>query len=350
MIEFQLQPAKCTVYDHTFDEFFARYESRFHPHSQLESLGGGGGLSGARLWRFRAAHGWLLLRAWPPHGPGRGHIEQVHHWLSLTADLEFVPVPFRDHSGQSLQEWNGTLWEITPWLVGAADPSCPPDIEHLQLAFTGLAAFHESLAREQVEAVSTGLRRRQEEIIRLIQGGFDTLETAINRQNDVGSQYRAQAIAWLVLARKLAPGLLEPLGRVSNQVIRVQPALRDARPEHFLFDGERLSGLVDFGAMGVESVAADLARLIGEWLDDDPAARREALACYEKIRPLDPVEARLIDVFETTTALLIGERWVRWHFVENRGFDNPKAVVNGLQRGLRRVERLARAHELVSMR
>ena len=108
--------------------------------------------------------------------------------------------------------------------------------------------------------------------------------------------------------------LLEPLGRASSQVIRVQPSLRDARPEHFLFEGERLSGLVDFGAMGVESVAADLARLIGEWLDGDPAARREALAAYERVRPLDPAEARLIDVFETTTALLIGERWVRWHY------------------------------------
>ena len=96
------------VNDHTFDELFARYEARFHPLSPLESLGGGGGLSGARLWRFRAEHGELLLRAWPPHGPGRGHIEQVHHWLTLTAELGFVPVPIRDRAGQSVQEWNGT--------------------------------------------------------------------------------------------------------------------------------------------------------------------------------------------------------------------------------------------------
>ena len=81
--------------------------------------------------------------------------------------------------------------------------------------------------------------------------------------------------------------------------------------------------------MGVDTVAADLARLIGEWLDGDPAARREALASYEQVRPLDPAEARLIAVFETTTALLIGERWVRWHYVENRRFDDPKAVAKG---------------------
>ena len=54
----------------------------------------------------------------------------------------------------------------------------------------------------------------------------------------------------------------------------LQPCLRDARPEHFLFDGDQLSGLVDFGAMAVDSVVGDLARLIGEWLDDDRPAYR----------------------------------------------------------------------------
>jgi aminoglycoside phosphotransferase (APT) family kinase protein len=330
------------VNDHSFDELFARYETQFQPITSLASLGGGGGWSGAKLWRFRAPHGGLLLRAWPPHGPGREHIERVHHWLTLTTELGFVPVPIRDRAGQSLQEWSGTLWEITPWLVGAADSSRPPGVEHLRPAFTGLAAFHQCLAGEQVEAVSTGLRHRHEEIIRLIRGGFHSLEIAINRQNEVGLPYSTLALAWLALARNVAPVLLEPLGRQLNRVIRVQPTLRDARPEHFLFEGERLTGLVDFGAMGVESVAADLARLSGEWLDGDLAGRREALASYERVRPLDPAEARLIDVFETTTALLIGERWIRWHYVENRNFDDPQAVLNGLKRGLMRLDRLVR--------
>ena len=61
-----------------------------------------------------------------------------------------------------------------------------------------------------------------------------------------------------------------------------------------------------------------------------------------RIRPLDPDETRLINVFETTTALLIGERWARWHYVENRKFDDPQAVLNGLERGLMRLDRLVR--------
>ena len=50
----------------------------------------------------------------------------------------------------------------------------------------------------------------------------------------------------------------------------------------------------------------------------------------------------MIAVFEATAALLIGERWVRWHYVENRRFDDPQAVSKGLDRGHIRLERLMR--------
>jgi Phosphotransferase enzyme family len=330
------------VNDQGFDELLARYSARFQPLSPLESLGGGGGLSGARLWWFRAGHGDLVLRAWPSHGPGRKHVEQLHRWLFMASELGFVPVPVRDRAGRSLQEWGGTLWEVTPWLPGVPDFSCPPLGEHLRFAFSGLALFHQRLGSEQANELSAGLRRRHDEISHLIEGGFDTLETAIMRQSDADSAHRRAALGWLSLARNLAPRAVEPLTRASNLVIPVQPTVRDARPEHFLFDGERLSGLVDFGAMGVDSVAGDLARLIGEWTGGDATARREALASYERVRPLDPTEVELIAVFEAGTALLIGERWVRWHFIEHRTFDDPQAVSSGLARGLQRLERVVR--------
>ncbi len=330
------------VSDHSVDELFARYPARYQPLLPLVSLDGGGGLSGAKLWRFCAEHGELLLRAWPREGMGPRHIEQVHRWLSLAADLDFVPVPIRDRSGNSVQEWRETHWEVTPWLAGSADLSCPPAPWRLRLAFMGLAAFHQRLAGQQVEAVSAGLRQRHDEIVRLVGGGFDSLETVIKRQPLSSSPLHQTTLAWLALAREVAPWVLERLEPVSSRATRTQPALRDARPEHFLFEDDRLSGLVDFGAMGMESVAADLARLIGDWLDEAPQARREAIASYEQVRSLDADEARLIAVFEATTALLIGERWARWHYVENRRFDDPQAVSKGLERGLMRVQRLAR--------
>jgi Ser/Thr protein kinase RdoA (MazF antagonist) len=323
------------------DELLNRYQVRLQPVSALESLGGGGGYSGARLWRFRAKHGQLVLRAWPAHGPGRAQLEEVHRWLFATADLGFVPVPFRDREGRSLQDWQGSLWEVTPWLAGVADLSCPPEFEHLRLAFNGLAAFHERLLGEQVNDSSPGLRNRRDTLSALVRGGFDTLESAMQRALP-HSPEEADGYTWLALARRLGPKLLEPLEQAAARIMRVQPCLRDARPEHFLFDGDHLSGLVDYGAMGVDSVAADLARLLGEWSGGDSTARREALDSYERVRQIDPAEAGLIPVFESATALLIGERWVRWKYIEGRRFDDPNAVAKGLLRSLGQLRRLDR--------
>ena len=41
-------------------------------------------------------------------------------------------------------------------------------------------------------------------------------------------------------------------------------------------------------------------------------------------------------------ALLIGERWIRWHYLEGRRFDESSVVVQGIARGVAHLERLAR--------
>lgn len=285
--------------------------------------------------------------AWPPDGPGPEHLKRVHHWLFLTQDIGFTPVPVRDLAGLSLQEFEDAHWEITPWLNGQADVSCPPTLVHLRAAFAGLAAFHERLACEQTEGVSPGLRLRTDAVTHLVDGGLDRVERAIQRRPGAAGAVTAAALHWLTLARTVAPKMLESLKKASALVIYIQPCLRDARPEHFLFEGDRLTGVVDFGAMGIDTISGDLARLIGEWLDGDSTSRGRALEAYEGIRPLKPAELTLIGVFESSADLLIGERWVRWHFLENRRFEDPDAVGKGLARGLRRLERLAShlAHE-----
>jgi homoserine kinase type II len=280
----------------------------------------------------------VVLRAWPAQGPARAQLEQIHRWLRLTTDTGLTPVPFDASDNRSLQEFRGGLWELTPWLMGAADARHPPEQAHLHAAFGGLAALHERLAFESKVGVSPGLARRRDTVEYLISGGFDLIEAAA-----VGGArspaLEAAATRWLNLARAAAPALLDVLGRASRSVLDLQPCLRDARPDHFLFEKGRLTGIVDFGAMGVDCVAGDLARLTGEWLDGDAAARIDAQSAYERIRPLTPAEVSLINVFESSADLLIGERWLRWSYLEGRRFEDPEAVSKGLARGLKRLER-----------
>ncbi len=190
-------------------------------------------------------------------------------------------------------------------------------------------------ASESRAACPSGAKR----YAHLIAGGFETIEAAVASQ--AASPMEAAATArWLTLARAAAPAVHELLDRASLLVLDLQPCLRDARADHFLFEQERLTGIIDFGAMDNECVAGDLARLLGEWAGADPAVRITARESYDRIRPLKPVEASLVSVFESSADLLIGERWLRWHYLEHRHFEDPQAVPKGLARGLKRLERL----------
>ncbi len=261
-------------FERGINDLLARYPRRVQPLDEPESLGGAGGLSGARLWRYRSERGPLVLRGWPPDGPGRAHLEQVHRWLLLADDLGFIPAPIADRAGDTLQEHEGGLWELAPWMPGAADAVRPPASARVRSAFAALAAFHQRLGGERRTGTSAGLGQRHAAVVQLLRGGFDALERAI-RQPDASppDETRPMAMRWLGLARVVAPRLIDPLRTAAGRVVPLQPCLRDARPEHFLFEDDRVSGLVDFGAMGVDCVAGDLARLMGEWLNGDSAAR-----------------------------------------------------------------------------
>jgi Ser/Thr protein kinase RdoA (MazF antagonist) len=200
----------------------------------------------------------------------------------------------------------------------------------------GLAAFHRVLEREHTIAVSPGIKARSEEIERLIAGEFDQLQAVIERHP--WDRCTVAARVWLARARGRSLGVHEETSRLATQSFVLQPCIRDARPDHFLFEGNRLSGLVDFGAMGRETVAADLARLLAESIGGDRVARARALEAYEAVRPLDGAEARAITTFVHANALLGPARWIRWHFLESRQFDQPDAPLQGILRGLERLD------------
>lgn len=316
-----------------------RYPATVQPCSEPEPLGNAGGLSGAGLWRFRSALGQLVLRAWPPHGQAQPALEQIHQWLHAAGRTGLVPVPIAGLDDRTLQEHDGRCWELAPWLEGSALLQRPPSPSRLRAGFAGLAAVHASLRHLACRGYSPGLIRRAAELEALIEREFRNLEGALNSH---GSESHVPlARRWLELARTLAPDIASRVHRANGCEVALQPCLRDVRPEHLLFARDRLTGLIDFGAMGIDTVSGDLARLLSEWLDPDRDARAAALTAYANVRPLDEAETRLIDVFSASTALLAGAHWVRWHFLEGRTFEDPSAVRFGLQRSVERLAHLA---------
>jgi homoserine kinase type II len=313
----------------------ARYSATARPCREPEPLGNAGGFSGARLWRYESARGRLVARAWPPDGPGRTALEEIHRWLGKTAVLGFVPVPIAALDGLTVHEQGGRLWEVSPWLEGTPVAHRPPSRPQLRSGLAALAAFHRALQWDRMRGPSPAVQARLRELESLLQGGFSAIEQALDHASC--DPLAGSARRWLDLARMTAGQHVAPLRRAAQRVFLLQPCLRDARPEHLLFSGDRVTGLIDFGAMAVENVAADLARLLGDWVGPNPLARAPALAAYTEIRPLEALELDLIEVLEGSGALLAAGHWVRWHFLERRTFDDPAAVMRGIERGLERL-------------
>jgi homoserine kinase type II len=323
----------------TLRAVLSKYPALARPTAEPSPLGNAGGFSGASLWKFASGLGTLALKAWPVDGPDRAGVSTIHEWLGPASDLGFIPVPIATLDGSTTVEAGGRVWELGPWMPGQADLGRPPAPVRVRAMFTGLAAFHARLASERAEGPSPGLAARLAELERLLMGEFDALGRAVS--GDPGDPRSAIVRVWIDRARTLAPRLLGPLRGASSRVVPLQPCLRDARPDHFLFEGDRLTGLVDFGAMGRDTVAGDLARLMAEALGPDRPSRTLALASYEAIRPLEGAELALIDHFERANALLGTGRWARWHFLDRRTFDDPEAILRGLRRGLERLDETA---------
>jgi Ser/Thr protein kinase RdoA (MazF antagonist) len=93
-----------------------------------------------------------------------------------------------------------------------------------------------------------------------------------------------------------------------------------------LFVGDEVTGIVDLGAMRVETVAADVARLVGSLCGADRQAWRAAIDAYEAVRRLTDNERRLIPVLDVSQILLAGINWIEWVYTERRYFPDPAAV------------------------
>jgi len=315
------------------------YPALLEPLEPPVSLGNAGGFSGVKLWKYESGAGPLVVRAWPEERTDRTHLLRIHGWLNQAKDLGFVPVPLRDRLGSTLQEHRNRYWEITPWMPGSAKVGPSLSRECLVAGFRAIASFHQKLGDRTIQAPSPGLQTRLDELEWLMGEGFANFERAIEAGR--GEPGHAEALSWLELARQIAPRYHPILKAGSAIPCRLQPCLRDVRADHLLFVASELTGLVDYGAMRVDAVPGDLARLLAEWNLVDPWTRGVALRAYSEIRPLDSAEERLIEVFEGSAALLGASHWIRWHYVDQRSFEDPTAVLSGVRKGLDRLITLA---------
>jgi homoserine kinase type II len=310
---------------------------------RIESLGGAGGFSGARFWRIAYPHATWCLRRWPAEHPTPEQLDWMHAVLFHVAkhSVPFIPIPRTTVQGGSYVRYASHLWELSPWLAGKADFRSAPSRVKLRAALHALAQFHRVAETFPLPpprwAASPGLTRRSALLDRWRSGDAAALAAAISpaiwpelydRGRRILERFAATAAAVAVMLQTLA-AVEVPLA----------PCIGDIWQEHVLFEGDRVSGLVDFGSMRIDNVASDIARLLGSLALDDTTAWQEGLQAYEAIRPLSDREKALLRAFDRSTVLMAGLNWLDWIYRQGRRFEDPQAV-------LARVDEILGRHEI----
>jgi homoserine kinase type II len=206
---------------------------------------------------------------------------------------------------------------------------------------TLLAKFHIAAASFTpiLLSPSPSIVDRTRQLQRLRGGEYDQIVAAVQpRDWPVLAQLGREL---LQLIPKITPRILFHAERVLPWQVSLQPCIRDVWHDHVLFTGDAVSGLIDFGAMRVENVAADVARLVGSLVSDDREQRLVALRAYQQLRPLSPQERELIEIFDQTTTVLGGVNWLRWIYIEHREFADRRKVEQRFNFLLRRLQQLA---------
>lgn len=106
----------------------------------------------------------------------------------------------------------------------------------------------------------------------------------------------------------------------------VQPVIRDVWHDHILFTDDQVTGLVDFGAMRMDSVSVDLSRLLGSLLGGPSEKWDQAFEAYQQLRQLAPAEIQFAKDLDSCASLLSGMNWLKWILLEQREFESWENV------------------------
>jgi homoserine kinase type II len=288
-------------------------------------LGNHGGFSGARLWRIDGQAGPLCLRAWPSDFPPE-RLLFIHHHMTLArvAGLTFVPRMLPSIQQTLRIEYGGRLWELQEWLAGEADYNRRPSPAKLRAACAALAQLHASWPSSA----------RFDAGRELVRSGWRPLAHAAT---DDSARPAAERV-WQILSPRIdaIPDLLK---RWNTQIWPLQPCLCDVWHDHILFNGDRVTGVVDYGAMKIDHPAVDVARLLGSFVEDDPAGWATGIAAYRKVRPFTAEEeelARVLDLAGTTVGASV---WLRWLYHDGKEFVDRAAASRRLEMLVKRIEK-----------
>jgi homoserine kinase type II len=320
-------------------DLLTRYPPDCHPVA-IQPLDNAGGMSGAQFWRITAPRGTLILRRWPTEHPKPDRLRLIHAVIHHAAQtIDFLPVPITTHDKLSFVEAAGRLWELAPWMPGTANYELAPSDKKLHAAMTALAQFHIAVAdfRRPPELAATllapsptAIPRRLARLREVTPQRIEELNCAIT--DAIWPEFAPLARQFLTALPDAVPRAIAKLEPLANISLPLQPCLRDIWHDHVLFTGNAVTGLIDFGAVDIDTPATDIARLLGSLVHSDRAAWQSGIAAYSTSRPLSTNESLAVCAINAANPVLAGCNWIRWIYIDRRHFEDPLRIVGRFQR------------------
>jgi Ser/Thr protein kinase RdoA (MazF antagonist) len=322
----------------------------------------GDGFSGAALVHVALEDGAgdVVLKPFPT--ASRAKVEWVHHLMRHLRERGCDEVPEvleTTRGGFVADDGRGRIWEAVRFVAGTTTDA--PSSGQAAAALETLARIHLAAATWPTAPTRVGpaaaVIRRGDQASRLLavpwRPGFGV------RPGDSlaeGLAVRLERASVIAREHDLAAALRGIAG-LHPPAVAQHAVLRDVWSGHVLFADDRpprVSGVIDFHAAAVDTPATDIARLIGSWCRDadipPDAAWAEAVAAYERVRPLSNAEKSLIPWLDASGTILGLDNWFRWVIVEGRQFADAGQVlgrvdrlVSRLQAAIATLDRLATA-------
>lgn len=299
------------------------------------------GFSGVLPVVVRSGAGAWVVKSFPPTA-NRARAAWVHGLMRHLREsgVEEVPPLLATPDGDTFREAAGGIWEVVGFVGGVS--TAAPTPEQAQEAARVLARVHRAAREWPGEPPRRGPSPALvERVRRAAMLGDDPWP------GRGGGPAPAAGFRAAVAVRRAAAGeTFAAFG--GTRIMRLwssfvapeavlQPVLRDVWSDHVLFapgQPERVAGVIDFHAAGIDTPALDVARLFGSWR---PSAQRrdlplddrwpEALAAYEEVRPLTNHERWLVPVLHAMGVVFGIDNWFRWALDEHREFSDPQRAL-----------------------
>jgi Ser/Thr protein kinase RdoA (MazF antagonist) len=318
------------------------------------------GWSGGHVFRVTTSWDEGALRCFPAE-TRRERVEAIHAvQISARAHgLSAVPDIIATTSGDRFVPSEGHLWELADWKKGQPAPVAEPHPEHLRELARILHHWYDAARTPEIARVfgsttpnqvvdcflsrgrtsSPGIQRRLEifgrarELPPLDPERLSPAERTLSLATD---QLYARTRTWF-----------EELAAWQKVPLSCELCLRDLHREHLLFDNERVSGLIDFGSVGFDSPAVDLARYVSSFEQFDWSWLAGHDSSWEMIRDVT-IDAdewnRLIQLLALTGGVASAIHWRQWLLIEKRSFASRDLALLRWANRLSLVERLLNEH------